>query len=212
MIVRYIPPSTAYLTNTWGTPTITASVTVTAAAVTTTWVSPASGSSIGTFTNGVAISPVTLTATTTYGTVSYSLTSGALPTGLSLSSGGVISGTPTQNVAGQSFTVTATSSGGGTPVARSFVVTVNAALTPGNFTQSYGPQAGEDYYVYFQTPDAAQGGVFTSIYAVYGSADVSGVLAGYIGQNTMSFVAGNSLFGDPDPGTPKAFYISADYS
>ena len=212
VMVRYVPPSTNYLTATWGTATVTASVTATQASPTTTWISPASGASIGTFTNGTTISPVTLTATTTYGTVSYSLTSGALPTGLSLSSGGVVSGTPTQNVTGQSFTVTATSSGGGTPVARSFVVTVNPGLTPGNWSQSYGPQAGEDYYVYFQTPDAAQGGVFTSIYAVYGSADVSGVLAGYIGQNTMSFTAGNSLFGDPDPGTPKAFYISVNYS
>jgi hypothetical protein len=212
VICRYVPPETTYLTSTWGTPTIASTVTATETAPTTTWVSPASGASIGTFTNGTTISPVTLSATTTYGTVSYSLTSGALPTGLSLSSGGVVSGTPTQNVTNQSFTVTATSSGGGTPVARSFVVTVNPGLTPGTWSQSYGPAAGEDYAVYFQTPDAAQGGVFTSIYAVYGPSDVSGVLAGYIGQNTMSFTAGNSLFGDPDPGVPKAFYISVNYS
>jgi hypothetical protein len=91
--------------------------------ITTTWGSPAAGSSIGSFLNGVTISAVTLTASTTVGSVIYSISSGSLPTGLSLSGSGVISGTPTQNVSSQSFTVSAVSSAGGTPVTRTFYVT-----------------------------------------------------------------------------------------
>jgi len=67
-------------------------------------------SSLNTFSPTIAYSS-TLSATDSDSvTITYSIQSGSLPTGLSLSSGGVISGTPTIN-ASSTFTVRATDSG-----------------------------------------------------------------------------------------------------
>jgi hypothetical protein len=96
----------------------------------TTWVSPAEGSSIGTFNQNAAITPVQLTATATGGTVQYTVTGGSLPTGLSLGlTTGQITGTPTSLGASTSFTVSAVSSAGGVPVTRSFTWTVVPVTT-----------------------------------------------------------------------------------
>jgi SPRY domain len=95
-----------------------------------TWVSPAAGSSIGTFSSGTAISTVTLSATATAGTVQYTVSAGALPTGLSLGlTTGQITGTPTQTGSAVSFTVSAVSSLGGSAVTRSFTWTVNTGAS-----------------------------------------------------------------------------------
>lgn len=56
---------------------------------------------------GLAYTPVTITATGGTGALSFAVTSGALPPGMSLSSGGVLDGTPTAAGA-YNFTVTAT--------------------------------------------------------------------------------------------------------
>jgi hypothetical protein len=61
----------------------------------------------------------TLQATDADGTISYSLTSGSLPTGISLSSSGVLSGTTTVTPAVYSFTVQATDQGNNT-ISRTF--------------------------------------------------------------------------------------------
>jgi uncharacterized repeat protein (TIGR03803 family) len=68
----------------------------------------------------------TITATGGTGTATFS-TSGTLPTGLTLFSGGVLSGTPTA-AGGFSFTVTATDALGLTS-SKSFTVTFNPAIT-----------------------------------------------------------------------------------
>jgi hypothetical protein len=96
----------------------------------TTWVSPADGSSIGTFNQNAAITPVQLTATATSGTVQYTITSGSLPTGLTLGlTTGQITGTPTELGTSTSFTVSAVSSFGGVPVTHSFTWTVVPVTT-----------------------------------------------------------------------------------
>jgi hypothetical protein len=66
-------------------------------------------------------------------TITYSVTSGALPTGLTLSSAGLISGTTTANVGTYTFTVGA-SDGVNTAVTRSFSIIVPASITGGTLT------------------------------------------------------------------------------
>jgi hypothetical protein len=63
-------------------------------------------------------------------TITYSVTSGALPTGLSLSSSGLISGTSTGNPGTSTFTVSA-SDGSNTAVTRSFSIIVPAPTVSG---------------------------------------------------------------------------------
>ncbi|WP_370677708.1 Calx-beta domain-containing protein [Pleomorphomonas sp. PLEO] len=80
---------------------------------------------------------------------SFAITSGTLPSGLSLSGAGVLSGTPTAS-GNSSFTVTATDSAG-SPVSggRAYTLTISAAPASFVFTPSGGalPEAmvGEDY-------------------------------------------------------------------
>lgn len=83
---------------------------------------------VATVIEDVAMSSVQLSATDPEGTsVSYSVTSGALPTGLSLSSSGLISGTPnvndTYNASGvtHNFTITATDGSNNAPRAFSIL-------------------------------------------------------------------------------------------
>ena len=84
--------------------------------------------SLGTVIEDQAISSITLSATDPEGeTVSYSIASGALPTGLTLSSGGVITGTPNVNDTYSSSGVThsfsvAASDGTGNTTNRAFSI------------------------------------------------------------------------------------------
>lgn len=64
------------------------------------------------------------------GGYTYAVTSGSLPTGLSLSSGGVISGTPSGSPGTSTFTITATDSSGNTG-SQSFSIIVAAASSGG---------------------------------------------------------------------------------
>lgn len=89
--------------------------------------------------NGTVGAPysTTLTATGGSGTYGWSVSAGTLPAGLSLSSAGVLSGTPT--TAGTStFSVTAsdTAPGATGSSAKEFTLTVNASLLPGAFAKS----------------------------------------------------------------------------
>jgi hypothetical protein len=69
----------------------------------------------------------TITASGGTGAKTFAVTAGTLPTGLSLSSGGVLSGTPTAN-GSFTFTVTATDTVGATG-SHAYTVTIGAALT-----------------------------------------------------------------------------------
>ncbi|MGC2163926.1 MAG: SBBP repeat-containing protein [Silvibacterium sp.] len=79
---------------------------ITFAGSTTLSISPAT---LDAGTAGVSYGPVTFTATGATGTVAFAVTTGSLPSGLTLSSDGELSGTPTQTGT-SSFTVTATDS------------------------------------------------------------------------------------------------------
>jgi len=57
---------------------------------------------------------------------SWSVTSGTLPAGLSLSTAGILNGTPTTVMDNSSFTVRVTGADGGGPTTKSFSLTVNA--------------------------------------------------------------------------------------
>ncbi len=77
--------------------------------------------------NGNVVSPYTHSCTV-IGTapVTFTVTAGALPTGLSLSSGGVISGTPT-TIGTFTGTITAANGGLATPATQNFSIVISAA-------------------------------------------------------------------------------------
>ena len=75
---------------------------------------------------------------------SWSLTGGALPAGLSLSSGGVISGTPTA-METANFTVQVSSAGGTTTASKSFALTVSYPTALGSLTFQPGPSQQQCY-------------------------------------------------------------------
>jgi hypothetical protein len=68
----------------------------------------------------------TLTATGVSGTLTWSISTGALPGGITLSSAGALSGTPS---ASGTFNFTVSVTGGGQTATQSFTITVAAALT-----------------------------------------------------------------------------------
>ncbi|HXA16533.1 MAG TPA: putative Ig domain-containing protein [Thermoanaerobaculia bacterium] len=69
----------------------------------------------------------TFTAGNTIGAVTFTLNSGTLPTGLSLSSGGVLSGTPTQT-GSFPITVKATDANGCTGIGATYTLTINCQV------------------------------------------------------------------------------------
>jgi hypothetical protein len=104
-----------------------------------------SSGSLGTYSSSVNIQ---LAATDDESnTITYSVTSGSLPTGLSLSSSGLISGTVTATPATYTFTVSA-SDGINTGQTRSFSITVPLVLTGGTLTS--------DATYYYRTFTATQ--------------------------------------------------------
>ena len=122
-----------------GTPTATGTETFTVTATDSLGASTFTNYSITINTALASLSPATLpggdvgiayskTITTSGGTTPYvfSVSSGTLPPGLTLSTGGLISGTPT-TVGTATFTVMATDAAGGT-VSGPYSITINAAL------------------------------------------------------------------------------------
>ena len=90
--------------------------------------------SLGSYNNG----PVSIQLASTDDesqSITYSVSSGSLPTGLSLSSTGLISGTLDASPNTYSFTITA-SDGTNTPVSRAFSLQVLATITGGTITTS----------------------------------------------------------------------------
>ncbi|MDR3517445.1 MAG: IPT/TIG domain-containing protein [Azospirillaceae bacterium] len=83
--------------------------------------------SLGTVAHDQALSGVSVVATGT-GTISYAVTGGALPAGVTLGTGGALSGTPSV-VGTSSFTITATDATTTLTTARSFSLTVGYVLT-----------------------------------------------------------------------------------
>ena len=126
----------------------------------------------------------TLTVSGANGSVTYTVTSGALPAGLTLSSSGTISGTPT--TAGPfTFTVLATDSSGATG-SQSFTITISAitlTLSPGSLPN------GTTGTAYNQTVTASGGS------GPYTFAITSGAL-----PTGLSLSSGGAITGTPTAG------------
>jgi hypothetical protein len=93
----------------------------------------------------VAYSPVTITATGATGTVTFAVTSGSLPSGVTLTTAGVLSGTPTQ-IGTYPFTVTAADTSGDSgsqpyslQIACQTITVGPSTLAPGIAGTPYGP-------------------------------------------------------------------------
>ena len=153
-------------------------------------------SSLPTFTNGVAQS-FTLQAT---GSTSYSWIASGNLHGLSLSSAGVLSGTPTSTTAGTSITFTVT---GGNSQTDSVTLTLVVIANPALVITS--PADGA-------TMTAAEYGVAYSF-----SCAASGGTAPYTWSNMSAFPQGMSIntsgviSGSPSTGQPSAlYYVTID--
>jgi Putative Ig domain len=132
-------------------------------------------------TTGTAYSQ-TVAATGGTGTgYTWSLNSGSLPAGLSLSSGGVISGTP-QTAGTSSFVVKVTDAGSNTALSGSLSITVTSNLT----VTTSGAMAGGNVGVAYSQPLAATGG-----YGAYTWALNSGSLPGGLS------ISGSNIVGTP---------------
>ncbi|MFN7011388.1 MAG: Ig-like domain repeat protein [Allorhizobium sp.] len=120
----------------------------------------------GTLSSGTVASAYTASVTASEGTAPYSfaVTAGSLPDGLTLSSAGTLSGTPT-TAGASSFTITATDSNGATGSA-SYSLTVTSPDVAFGFSPSSGSlpgaMAGEDY----SQSITASGGSGSLIYSV----------------------------------------------
>ncbi|WP_211453034.1 putative Ig domain-containing protein [Collimonas antrihumi] len=168
----------------------------------------------------IALSPTTL-PTMTAGTAvnlniaasggtapyTYSITAGALPNGLTLSSAGTLSGTPT--VAGPfNFAVTATDSSTTTPYtgSRAYSVTVNAGLPVAgavSATVAYGSGANP---ITLNLSGGAPTSVAVASAAAHGTATASGTritytpMAGYAGSDSFTYTSTNGA-GTSSPAT-----------
>jgi mucin-19 len=90
-----------------------------------------SSGSLGTFPEGVSITPISALATDPENTsLTFSITSGSLPAGLSLNtSTGVISGTPSQVSSNTTYSFTISVSDGNNTVARNFSILINSIVS-----------------------------------------------------------------------------------
>lgn len=153
----------------------------------------------------------TLAATGGIGPYTYAITTGALPAGLTLSSAGVVSGTPTA-VGASTFTVTATDSEA-TPktAALPLVLLVTYAVTPND------PELSGPYAFLFQGYDDSLAGVLAYQTATVGSftADGAGAIgAGELDSNhqtstaTGNTIASNSFIGTYQIGTNHTGFMT----
>ena len=144
---------------------------------------------------GVAYSQ-TLTASGGTGPYTYAVTAGALPAGISLSSGGVLSGTPTTATTA-SFTVTATDSGACTGI-QAYGLVIDPAACP---TITIAPATvpnGTVGVAYSQTLTAS-GGASPYTYAVTAGALPAGI----------SLSSGGAISGTPTAAGTSSFTVTA---
>jgi large repetitive protein len=138
----------------------------------------------------------TITASGGTSPYTYAVTAGALPAGMTLSSAGALSGTPT---AGGSFTftITATDSTGGTPMtgSQAYTLTVNAP------TISVSPTSlpDETLNVAYSQAITASGGTAPYTYAITAGALPTG----------LSLSSGGSLSGTPGASGTFNFTVTA---
>ena len=90
-----------------------------------------SSGSLGTFSEGVSITPISALATDPENSsLTFSITSGALPSGLSLNtSTGVISGTPTGISSNTTYSFTVSVTDGSNTLSRNFSILINSIVT-----------------------------------------------------------------------------------
>ncbi|WP_171904895.1 Ig domain-containing protein, partial [Hoeflea olei] len=139
----------------------------------------------------------TITASGGTAPYSYAVTSGSLPAGLTLSTGGVLSGTPT-TAASASFTVTATDANNDTGDA-AYTLQVNAAPVVVTLSPAAGAlNAGQVGTAYTQTITAS-GGTAPYSYAV-----TSGSLPAGLTLST-----GGVLSGTPTTAANSSFTVTA---
>ncbi|WP_171904890.1 Ig domain-containing protein, partial [Hoeflea olei] len=139
----------------------------------------------------------TITASGGTAPYSYAVTSGSLPAGLTLSTGGVLSGTPT-TAASASFTVTATDANNDTGDA-AYTLQVNAAPVVVTLSPAAGAlNAGQVGTAYTQTITAS-GGTAPYSYAV-----TSGSLPAGLTLST-----GGVLSGTPTTAASASFTVTA---
>ncbi|WP_394663379.1 putative Ig domain-containing protein [uncultured Sphingomonas sp.] len=132
--------------------------------------------------SGTVGTAYTATLTTTGGTApySYAVTAGTLPTGLTLATGGTLSGTPT-SAGSFAFTVTAEDSTGGNPPVRqaqAFTITIGRGAQTVRFTST--PPAG-----------AIVGGTY--LVAASASSGLTPVIAIDAGSRAACSITGNSV-------------------
>ncbi|HXO38440.1 MAG TPA: Ig domain-containing protein, partial [Candidatus Acidoferrum sp.] len=175
--------------------------------------------SVGTLTlpDGRTGSPYLQTLTSSGGTgaVTWVVISGALPPGLSLSTGGVITGTPTTaNILGSTFTVQATDSGSPSQSApRTLTLRVAAPLVI-----TTGSLPGAKYGVAFTQTLAASGGISPYVWSLAAGSgslptgltlSATGVLSGTPTANgTFSFTVQVADVGGPQQVATKSFSIT----
>ncbi|WP_296599920.1 putative Ig domain-containing protein [Phenylobacterium sp.] len=135
----------------------------------------------------------TITASGINGTASYSLNSGSLPTGLSLSSSGVLSGTPT-GAGSYTFTILAQDTAGDTGVSPAYTITVSAASISITTASLNALQVGAA----FSQTLSATGGT-----APYSFAVTSGSLPG-----GLSLAGGGGLSGTPTTAGAYSFTVT----
>ncbi len=175
--------------------------------------------SVGTLTlpDGLTGSPYLQTLTTSGGTgnVSWTVVSGALPPGLTLSTAGVISGTPaTVNILGSTFTVQATDSGSPSQSApRTLTLRIAAPLV---ITTSSLP--GAKYGVAYNQTLAASGGIAPLKWSLAAGSgplptgltlSAAGVLSGTpTATGTFSFTVQVADIGTPQQVATRSFSIT----
>ena len=189
----------------------TVTVTITAPALA---LSPAAGA-LTDATAGTAYSDINFLASNGTAPYTYAVTSGALPSGMSLSSGGVLSGTPAAATAA-SFTITATDSYGATGSAAYTLAVAAAPVSApvaGPVTATVTANSSNNAITLALTGDAADT-VAVATPAAHGSATASGTsitytpTPGYSGTDSFTYTATNTG-GTSSPATVTITVTSA---
>lgn len=150
-----------------------------------------------------------------YGAYSWSVASGSLPAGLSLSNGGILSGTPT-TAAVSTFTVAAVDAFGNSVTSSSLSVVINKSTTPGGVVRATWTGAAPAYsYGTLQIPVSTtdHDWVFVSVSWVDGEDPGIAYCADDV-QNTyqpVSFANGivnNQVFCVPNAAAASTVYVS----